>query len=55
MSRSTVPKSVDEDGEDGADRVDASKDRCWALINPPSHRIAARSSALRSSRTLPGQ
>ena len=32
-----------------------SSDRCSAVIRPPSQRIAARSSALRSSRTFPGQ
>jgi hypothetical protein len=31
------------------------RERCSAVIRPPSHRMAARSSTLRSSLTLPGQ
>ena len=52
VSRSIVPRSV-ETAPAGCPA--ASRARCSTRMSPPSHKMAARSSALRSSRTLPGQ
>src|SRR5262249_17136895 len=56
VSRSTVPRSVvDTQDADGKDWLAAESARWSECMSPPSARIAARSSAFRSSRTFPGQ
>jgi hypothetical protein len=53
ISRSMVPRLVVSLPRDSS-TVD-SRDRCCGVMGPSSHRIAARSRTLRSSRTFPGQ